>query len=147
MSGEMTVTTEWVPATTTLGERIVVRSPGKSWRIPTNIHSMTHEFAVRSCFPDMEVVKHHNEAEVIGKRTIYRWIVRPVGIREAATLYALAKAEGVAVVITEETRAQAFAAIRATHEAAEGDSNDDEIEALQEARDILADLVGWKDDE
>lgn len=36
--------------------------------------------------------------------------------------------------------------IQETFEAAEGDSNDEEIDALQKARDLLAEIVGWKEE-
>lgn len=47
----------------------------------------------------------------------------------------------------DDGRERAIHVIKATYEAADGDSNDAEIQILQEARDLLADLVGYKHEE
>lgn len=45
-------------------------------------------------------------------------------------------------LITQAQRAEALDIIEQTFIAAEGDSNDDEIQILQQARDLLASLIG-----
>lgn len=50
-------------------------------------------------------------------------------------------------LINESKRRSIVAAIEATYAAAEGDSNDTEIAVLQEARDLLASLIDYKEDQ
>lgn len=52
-----------------------------------------------------------------------------------------------AIALTQSQRDELAELARQTFEAAEGDSNDEEIEALQEFRDVALDVLGIETDE
>jgi hypothetical protein len=78
--------------------------------------------------------------ELFGARFAFDYDSQPGGRRPGS--YPKGEIARIAL-INEQRRLAAVRAIDYTFETADGDSNDAEISALQEARDMLADLIGY----